>query len=228
VSTTNQPARMPVLSPDLAIRASLSQYRAQPPAIRAFVRARHLLAPLARVLAELPEQGRLLDVGCGHGVFSNALALGSRERDVLGIDPSPAKIAVARASGAGIPNVRYLQGIVQDLPERGFDAISILDVLYLLPVPEKLDILRACRERIAPDGVLVVKTNDTRPTWKYRVARLQEQLMTGLGLTMGHGLYFLSREQNAAILELAGFRPSTVVIPSRLPYPHVMFVSRPA
>jgi 2-polyprenyl-6-hydroxyphenyl methylase/3-demethylubiquinone-9 3-methyltransferase len=218
---------MPVLSPDLAIRAALSQYRAQPRAIRAFVRARHLLAPLARVLAELPERGRLLDVGCGHGLFANALALGSPARDVLGIDPSSTKIAVARASGAGIPNVRYLQGIVQDLPEREFDAISILDVLYLLPVPEKLAVLRACRERIAPDGVLVVKTNDTRPTWKYRVARLQEQLMTGFGLTMGHGLHFLSREQNAALLELAGFRPNTVVIPSWLPYPHVMFVSRP-
>jgi 2-polyprenyl-3-methyl-5-hydroxy-6-metoxy-1,4-benzoquinol methylase len=217
-----------VLPPDLAIRASLSLYARQPPAIRAFVRARHLLAPLTRILAEMPEHGRILDVGCGHGLFANALALGSTAREVLGVDPSAAKIAVARASGAAITNVRYLRGIVQDLPEGGFDAISILDVLYLLPVPEKLAILRACRERIAPDGVLVLKTNDTRPAWKYRVAKLQEQLMTGLGLTMGRGLHFLSREQNAAILELAGFRPRTIVIRSWLPYPHVMFVSRPA
>ena len=33
--------------------------------------------------------------------------------------------------------------------------------------------------------------------------------MTGLGLTLGHGeLYFLSREQNANLLELAGFQPN--------------------
>jgi 2-polyprenyl-6-hydroxyphenyl methylase/3-demethylubiquinone-9 3-methyltransferase len=192
------------------------------------VLARHLLAPLKRVVAAVPPTGRVLDVGCGHGLFANALALGSAERQVLGVDPSGAKIAVAKASSVGLPNVRYRQGSVQDVEERGFDAITILDVLYLLPVEEKLAVLRACRERIAPDGVLIVKANDTRPPWKYRVARLQEEAMTGLGLTMGHGnLHFLSREQNAGLLELAGFQPRIVDLNNWLPYPHVMFVSTP-
>lgn len=215
------------LPPSLAIRRSLGQYAGQPLGIRGFVLARHLLAPLARVLAAVPPRGRLLDVGCGHGLFANAAALGSPERDVLGVDPSGAKISVARVSSAGLANVRYLQGTVQEIEEDGFDAISILDVLYLLPIEEKLAVLRACRERIAPDGVLILKTNDTRPPWKYRVARLQEEAMTGIGLTMGHGLYFMSREQNAGLLELAGFRPTIVDLNNWLPYPHVMFVSRP-
>ena len=216
-----------LLPPSTAIRRSLRRYRGQALGIQGFVLARHLLAPLARVLAAVPPRGRLLDVGCGHGLFANAAALGSPERQVFGVDPSGAKIAVARASSAGLPNVRYLQGTVQEIAERDFDAISILDVLYLLPIEEKLALLRACRQRIAPDGVLIMKTNDTRPPWKYRVARLQEEAMTGLGLTMGHGLYFLSREQNAGLLELAGFRPATVDLNNWLPYPHVMFVSRP-
>lgn len=216
------------LPPRAAIRSSLTRYVGQPLAIRLFVRARHILAPLAAILAEMPTEGRILDVGCGHGLFANALALGSPAREVLGVDPSPTKIRVARTSGAGLPNVRYVQGTVDDLDERDFDAISILDVLYLLPVEQKLGVLRACRERLRPRGLLLVKTNDTRPSWKYAVARLQEVLMTGLGLTMGHGLYFLSREQNAAVLELAGFRPTVRVLRSRLPYPHVMFLCRPA
>ena len=222
--TESAPALLP---PATAIRRSLGRYNGQSLGIRGFVLARHLMAPLARVLAAVPPQGRLLDVGCGHGLFANAAALGSPARQVLGVDPSGAKIAVARSSSAGLPNVRYVQGTVQEIAERDFDAISILDVLYLLPIEEKLALLRACRERIAPDGVLILKTNDTRPPWKYRVARLQEEAMTGLGLTMGHGLYFLSREQNAGLLELAGFRPSIVDLDSWLPYPHVMFVSRP-
>jgi 2-polyprenyl-3-methyl-5-hydroxy-6-metoxy-1,4-benzoquinol methylase len=215
------------LPPSIAIRRSLDRYAGQSLGIRGFVLARYLLAPLGRVLAAVPTHGRVLDVGCGHGLFANAAALGSSNRQVLGVDPSGAKIGVARASAAGLSNVRYLQGTVQEIDERGFDAISIVDVLYLLPIEEKLAVLRACRERIAPDGVLVLKTNDTRPPWKYRVARLQEEAMTGLGLTMGHGLYFLSREQNAGLLELAGFQPRIVDLNSWLPYPHVMFVSRP-
>lgn len=216
-----------LLPPSTAIRRSLGRYRGQALGIQGFVLARHLLAPLSRVLAAVPPRGRVLDVGCGHGLFANAAALGSPERQVLGVDPSGAKISVARSSSTGLPNVRYVQGIVQDIEERDFDAISILDVLYLLPIEEKLAVLRACRERIAPDGVLILKTNDTRPPWKYRIARLQEEAMTGLGLTMGHGLYFLSREQNAGLLELAGFRPTIVDLNTWLPYPHVMFVSRP-
>jgi 2-polyprenyl-3-methyl-5-hydroxy-6-metoxy-1,4-benzoquinol methylase len=228
-------AAAPVLPPAIALRRAIARYDAQPLGIRAFVRARHVLTPLARILAAVPPAGRVLDVGCGHGLFANALALGSPARTVLGVDPSAAKIAAARASAAArpgapaIPNVRYEQGVVQDMAEDGFDAIAILDVLYLLPVEAKLEILRACRARIAPDGLLVLKTNDTRPAWKYRVARLQERAMTGLGLTLGgHGLHFLSRERNAALLELAGFRPRTVVLRTRLPYPHVLFVARPA
>ncbi|MCC7367482.1 MAG: methyltransferase domain-containing protein [Chloroflexi bacterium] len=216
------------LPPSVAIQRALGRYRGQSLGIRGFVLARHILAPLARVLDAMPPAGRLLDVGCGHGLFANALALGSLERDVLGVDPSGAKIAVARASAAGLPNARFQKGLVQDVQEDGFDGISILDVLYLLPVEEKLAILRACRERISPNGVLVLKTNDTRPPWKYRVARLQEQVMTGLGLTLSHGdLHFLSREQNAGLLELAGFQPRIVDLNNWLPYPHVMFVSRP-
>jgi 2-polyprenyl-6-hydroxyphenyl methylase/3-demethylubiquinone-9 3-methyltransferase len=226
---TSPTASAPVLLPSsIAIRRAVARYSRQSLGIRGFVLARHLLAPLARVLEAVPASGRLLDVGCGHGLFANAAALGSPARQVLGVDPSGAKIGVARTSSAGLPNVRYVQGVVQDVDERGFDAISILDVLYLLPIEEKLAVLRACRERIAPDGVLIMKANDTRPPWKYRVARLQEQLMTGLGLTLGHGeLYFLSREQNAGLLELAGFQPRIVDLNSWLPYPHVMFVSRP-
>ncbi|MBA2447045.1 MAG: class I SAM-dependent methyltransferase [Chloroflexi bacterium] len=216
------------LPPTLALQRSLQRYRRLSPGIRAFVRARLLLAPLAEILGRLPSGGRILDVGCGHGLFANALALGSPTRVVVGVDPAPAKIVVAIASAEGLPNVRFVRGTVEDLDERDFDAIVILDVLYLLRVERKLAVLRACRERLATGGVLVLKTNDTRPRWKYRVAYLQERLMTGLGLTRGQGLYFLSREQNAALLELAGFQPKTVVLRSRLPYPHVLFLARPA
>jgi 2-polyprenyl-6-hydroxyphenyl methylase/3-demethylubiquinone-9 3-methyltransferase len=210
------------------IRAALARYRQESVGIRLFVRARHLLAPLERIAREVPRAGSVLDLGCGHGLFSNLLALQSAERDVLGVDPSSVKIEVARRSSAGLPNLRYMQGYVQDVEASGFDAICILDVLYLLPDAEKLALLRHCRRLIAPDGVLLLKTNDTYPRWKYAVTRLQERAMTGLGLTLGNGqLYFRSAEQNAALLRAAGFRCDVADVGNWLPYPHRLFIARP-
>ena len=141
------------------IAAALACYRDESAFIRLFTRARSLLAPLERIAAEVPPQGRILDLGCGHGLFTNLLAIGSADRDLLGVDPSPAKLAVARRSSAGLRNVRYVQGRVDDVTEAGFDTITILDVLYLLPDEQKLRILRQCRQLIAPNGLLLLKTN---------------------------------------------------------------------
>jgi 2-polyprenyl-6-hydroxyphenyl methylase/3-demethylubiquinone-9 3-methyltransferase len=211
------------------MRLALRCYRSEAPAIRLFVLLRHLLAPLERIAREVPAAGEILDVGCGHGLFANLLALQSSDRLVLGLDPSKAKIEVARRSGRGLPNVRYLLGHVEDVEQGRFAAITILDVLYLLPNPEKLALLRHCRRLIAPGGRLLVKTNDTSPAWRFAVTAAQEKLMVGLGLTHadGPGLYFRSANENRALLREAGFESETLDLSSWLPYPHKLFVASP-
>ena len=151
------------------------------------------------------------------------------ERSILGVDPSGAKIQVASGLSSKLPDARFFQGTADDVKEDGFDAITIMDVLYLLPVPEKLKILKRCRELLAPGGRLVLKTNDTHPAWKFRWAWLQEVAMTRIGLTMGeHALYFLSCEQHVGLLKEAGFRHVDVAhLPFLLPYPHTLFTCTP-
>lgn len=206
----------------------LNLYRDQPMGIRLFVRTRHLLCPMERIEELLSREGRILEVGCGHGLFANLLAVASPMRNVLGVDPAPAKIQVAEQSASSLANVSYCCGYVADVAESGFDAVAILDVLYLLPPEDKQEVVRRCFELLRPGGVLMLKANDTAPRWKYQVTVLQEKVMTGLRLTMsGHGLHFHSREQNAALLREAGFTVERVVdLSSWLPYPHVALVAR--
>ncbi len=217
---------MPDPATPSAIKLALELYRDQPRGVRAFVRARHLLCPLSQIEPHVPTRGRILDLGCGHGLFSALMAVSSRDRSILGVDPSPAKTAVAEALMARLPNVRFYQGGIDDVTEGGLDAVTIIDVLYLLPRDEKVRILRRTRELLAPDGRLILKTNDTHPTWKYQVAKLQEKLMTGLHLTMGHGdLHFVGCQEQAGLLEEAGFRQVDVEhLDSRTPYPHTLFI----
>jgi 2-polyprenyl-3-methyl-5-hydroxy-6-metoxy-1,4-benzoquinol methylase len=51
---------------------------------------------------------RVLDIGCGTGVF--ALVLADRGIEVVGIDPAEASLAVARAKPSG-ERVRWIRGL---------------------------------------------------------------------------------------------------------------------
>ncbi len=81
-------------------------------------------AELARVLA-LEGQGRLLDVGCGPGRVS--LALARYFAEVVGVDPDPDMLAEAQqhAHRLGVQNARWVQARAEDLPA-GLGSFSVL------------------------------------------------------------------------------------------------------
>lgn len=74
-----------------------------------------LVDRLAEALA-FDGTGRLLDVGCGPGIVT--LALAHCFHEVVGVDPDEGMLAEAnrRANAAGIDNVRWIQGRAEDLP----------------------------------------------------------------------------------------------------------------
>jgi SAM-dependent methyltransferase len=83
-----------------------------------------------RVVEALSAQSgeRVLDVGCGNGALSVAIGpLAAPDGSVLGLDLSRPMLAVAtaRASAAGLENVRFEHGDAQvhALPEAGLDAV---------------------------------------------------------------------------------------------------------
>ncbi len=212
-----------------AVSRALQLYDDRPFGVRLFVRARSMLCPMDTLELQVPKRGRILDLGCGHGLFSATLAVGSRERSILGVDPSSAKITTAKQLMNRLPNVKFFQGTADDVTESSLNAITILDVLYLLPVEEKLKTLSRCHKLLSAGGLLVLKTNDTHPIWKYRWTSFQELAMTRVGLTMGPGgLHFLGCRDTADLLRRAGFRDVEVVhLRSRLPYPHTLFLASP-
>lgn len=60
----------------------------------------------------------IIDLGCGTGQLTRALAVG--DRVVIGVDPSPAMLAVARR-GQGAERVRWVQGDAPALQPIGAD-----------------------------------------------------------------------------------------------------------
>jgi 2-polyprenyl-3-methyl-5-hydroxy-6-metoxy-1,4-benzoquinol methylase len=162
---------------------------------RLHVRGRFRTCPVSVIDEAVPRTGRVLEVGCGHGLVSAYLALSAGGRDVTGVDIDARKIAVAsHAQSHADPTTAHLHfehTEAGSLPAGPWDAIVIVDVLYLLDRPDEQALLHECLGRLADDGVLVLKETDVVPRWKHWFAKAQEVVATKiLRITAGSSLSF--------------------------------------
>ncbi len=185
---------------------ALALYQDQSSGVRLHTAIRAWTAPLDLVVEAIPATGRILDIGCGHGLVANEVALRNPSASVLGVDLSETKIASARASVSGRTNIEFRSALLDDIDESGFDAVALVDVLYLVPEARWRAFLEACFRRLRPGGAFVLKEIGTRPRWKFERLRLQEFLSTRiLRITKGESLHFESGEALCSRLAETGF-----------------------
>ncbi len=109
---------------------------------------------------------RVLDIGCGTGVF--ALLLADRGIDVVGVDPAEASIDVARGK-PGSERVRWICGDATGLPPLQVDlATMTANVAQEVVDPQAWQrTLRGVYEALRPGGHLVFETRDpARRAWE--------------------------------------------------------------
>ncbi|MBY5968231.1 class I SAM-dependent methyltransferase [Halomonas denitrificans] len=100
---------------------------------------------------------RVLDVGCGNGdLAADMRRQGASE--VVGVDISPAQIALARQRHGGLGTTFRVEDAYQPLalPEAPFDTLVSVFAFHFIQDPEQL--ARACRnlfEALKPGGLLV-------------------------------------------------------------------------
>ncbi|MGV9877753.1 class I SAM-dependent methyltransferase [Streptomyces sp. NPDC003006] len=109
---------------------------------------------------------RVLDIGCGTGVF--ALLLAERGTEVVGVDPARASVEVARAK-PGAERVRWLVGDATALPPLRVDlATMTANVAQAIADPAAWrGTLRGAHGALRPGGRLAFETRDpARRAWE--------------------------------------------------------------
>lgn len=218
---------MPGSTTTAALERAVHRYRRAPLVARWLVHGRAFLSDLARVEEYVPRHGFIVDLGCGHGLFANLLAEASERRRLLGVDIDDRKIAVARATIAGRDALRFEVSDIVRVPPPRCDAITIVDVLYLLSPEDQERVLRNAASALGEGAPLIVKAQEARVDPRYALTYAQEVVTVSLGLTRGAGsrFHFPSRETALATFERAGFRAEAVEM-RRRPYTDVLYLAR--
>lgn len=179
---------------------------------------RFLTCPMLRVLDAVPPHSTLLDIGAGHGVFATLVNARGAQR-VVGVEPDARKVRPI----AGIESIIGFDDVVRGT----FGAITIIDVLYKIPMNDWDALLLRCRARLASGGLLIIKEQDPTARVKNSWNAAQERVATALQLTLGESFSYESPAAFVARLERLGFRDvRSKRVDFGYPHPHVMYVGR--
>lgn len=180
---------------------------------RFFLELRTRLTPYEVMASRLPRAGKILDVGCGHGILSLVLVLDASERRVEGVDHDPARIRLARAAAEGLPNLAFREGnALAALGPGELDGISVIDVLHYFSASEQERILGELFRALKPGGILIFREVDPQGGLISGWNRFYEKIATATGFTRSEkasNLHFRSPEGWRQALAAAGFGPSS-------------------
>lgn len=159
---------------DLAARL----YESAPALARLQQRLRPRVCAFEPLVPEIQASGgRMLDFGCGAGLFGLHCLNEGYVDSVDGVDVSSPALAAAEAArgvSAHADKVRFSLGAI---PEPSYNAISMIDVMHhVSPAEQRQTFFDLC-DRLSVGGVLMYKDMCSRPRWRAVANRMHDLIL---------------------------------------------------
>lgn len=119
---------------------------------------------------------RVLDVGCGLGLFARYLKAAGFRAPVIGVDYDGRKIRGAQqgSSGTHAADLQFAQADVRETLPRFRGHLTILDVLQYLDEDQRRLMLEAAVGSLAPRACLIIRSGLAERSWRFGVTRLAD------------------------------------------------------
>ncbi len=162
---------------------------------------------------------RILDVGCGFGLFGCYFASRYPDLQYHGLDLNAGRIQSAQkaAERLQLKNARFecRDARTLELADQ-YDAVVMIDLMHHLPLEGKKHVLETIGEHLAPDGAIIIKDVLRKPAWKLFFTWALDVVMT-----RGFDMWYWNPQQFREAVDDA-FAMETYPISDWLPYPHVV------
>jgi len=185
-----------------------------------YLQLRPMIIPFEQIEKQVPNEGNVVDVGCGFGIFANFLASRSKNRKVTGIDLNKKRIDLAKTIYGHLPNLNFFCGDITDTQIPPADVITVVDVLHHIPSNDlQKKLLKSFYSVLSEGGRLIVKDVDTKPFWKYLFNLIHDYLMT-----KGEPVLYQDQKTIKNLLKEAGFKLEKIFEIKKYPYAHVLYI----
>lgn len=165
---------------------------------------------------------KVLEVGCGFGLFGCYFSSFYPEISYCGYDINAKRIEMAKRAAArlGLHNVTFRCQDARELTlDEQYDAIMMIDLMHHIDDYSKRKLLEECARHLAPDGRLIIKEITTHPFPKLTFTWLLDVLMT-----RSFQMWYWNEKKFLATLGASFNRTDTFPIADWMPYPHIIYL----
>lgn len=172
----------------------------------------------------LPDDGNVLDVGCGFGLFALYFAVSRPHVTFHAFDLDARRIAMARkaAERLRVENVIFRVGDAAAFEfSQPLAMAYLMDLIHHIPQASVPALLRTIAVNLQPGGMVLIKDIETSPAYKLAFTWMLDKLMDPRA-----PVRYWAPEEVHPLLTALGFQVRRHSMIDYLPYPHVLYVSR--